>query len=1696
MPPPTRARHFILFSLLVFSISLAILLFTREPTLNRLRARHTSPAVKVQRDDGIFQVEGTRCSREEPCKNGACCGSSFTCGYGPTYCEGNCQADCDAKAPCGQYSESGDEKCPNNACCSQLGFCGIGSDFCGVGCQSNCRSGDISGSPATGDVRDHIIGYYQAWKSTLEPGDCNLLAPTQLPAERLSAINFAHAFIDPRSFEVVPIPGLEASLFDEVTARKSRSPGTEAWISLGGWYFTEDDSSTQPTFSKLMSDPLVWEKFAGDLIGFMNKHEFDGVDIDWKYPGDPGRGGKPEDAKAFPDFLRTLKAKLSAERPPLKISVTAPTSYHYLQWFDLENIAKEVEFFNLMAFDLHGIKDVENPIDDGIFAHSNLTQIDQAIDIFARANDPECWSPGCPYSGPGNDGTCSNPAGVISYQMIELARLFMLGEDSEDYYDAEAAINYRAYSGGSLWVSFENRQSYQAKIDYANEKGLRGLAIWAVDEDTADFSALTKVLGEGFEQSANESFTVTGFNADQCVITGCGEACPTGYRPMTYLNLDQSGKGCPNPDGNILNAERQLCCPWWGAPDPDMCEWDGGGINCHGQCGYNNIVMAVDDQSPEGFHCETGRKVFCCPATLGDKAVNECEWTLDDECPDERPHQETSAWQVWQLGFGASDQARQILCCPEKPDFKNCKWHGEGDDCADNQCLWGKIQLASSFSPDKWDSRCTRDKKAAYCCDPPFGDSALLPVPLEDLFPEEYGIESTDTAVYSEAFQEPPEEGESPNPTEEPFAWMVLVGAPEDVVSLRKRDGSHLDVAICMSQGDDGSNCEDLKLGGVHGTIARLPEHCGRNEWVRVVSFEAVDHPIPGQLSKRAPGGAKVYEIKYDYNFRNLRRDGGEVLARIDASNHPDYWEQVVTSHRTNENSNERRADTGWRTRELAWHQEHGYLSHEKRGESSGSSWWDDRYDFLQRTFDVATHALQMNNKFTQQIYSARKGCPGMAEAFVDARVEGSFQANFSWGFTLVGSLKKMDFKQAHAYFTISDLEFETKSILELYAYAQMESEKYPLLDHLDLSGSALNINGILQVVPYLDIRAQVRALVTASGRFESRVTLKAEQFSWRFPQKDPEPDDTEHFGLPDGDNAFEYKPEVLEANTGNAFTGHTSGEFTLSVTPSVGLRVSLLWADEEAVHSDFKFSATEDLITHVSPAPEHDLDCDGLYVSFDHGQELSLGLESPIEMWGSKEWEYKMYEYQRKSFGPLGCVSWGDKDRFDRREIEDDEENSSALVRRAPGTDVWFPDPEASLIGCPQDFTSPDGDCRARFDDYGSPDEGGGGGGGGSGSGEEGEEVVVDEDGGEEVVDGEDENADAILDGLEKRAKKKVPGQPAFDKPTFAFCSDKLTNGKAINVTSLGLNHPSSGDLYKTKKYSKWKVYGPKTKDCDDYEFEELPKSVLAGPTYETKDFAAEHILEWQTLKHFLEETPNLTLIKLMHKRNPAAPAFWFWYSREISYGKMKNMNLMTLVTRAIPSKRFNYDDLMMLTAGPNGMKETLFGTHAVRTDDVMRNDITTSNSNKAINWCKDLIHAVEYMQRKEIADIYVLQAERVVEYLDAAEEELKKVVDPNFNRIRYEALDFSREWKKWVYAAVDEAITRQEDFLEKWVKEIWDLNMGPPAAAGQAGVNTAGRGVQQNPNVIKRVQALKKADDEFKKKPSWTNPLDPTWK
>lgn len=87
-------------------------------------------------------------------------------------------------------------------------------------------------------------------------------------------------YIDPTTFEIVPMSPDVASQYANLTAVKSMQSDLEVWASIGGWSFN-DPGPTATTFSDLAASESAQQNFIGSLMAFLIQYNFDGVDIDW-----------------------------------------------------------------------------------------------------------------------------------------------------------------------------------------------------------------------------------------------------------------------------------------------------------------------------------------------------------------------------------------------------------------------------------------------------------------------------------------------------------------------------------------------------------------------------------------------------------------------------------------------------------------------------------------------------------------------------------------------------------------------------------------------------------------------------------------------------------------------------------------------------------------------------------------------------------------------------------------------------------------------------------------------------------------------------------------------------------------------------------------------------------------------------------------------------------------------------------------------------------------------------------------------------------------------------------------------------------------------------------------------------------------------------------------------------------------------
>lgn len=125
---------------------------------------------------------------------------------------------------------------------------------------------------------------------------------------------------------------------------KEKNPDVKLLAGIGGL------NEGSAVFSKVAANFALRSKFISAVSIFLDSHGFDGVDIDWEYPAQKV-GSSPADKENFVTLLRELSNVLNAKDKILSVAVAAVESSASIS-YDIENVAKYVEFVLLMSYNL------------------------------------------------------------------------------------------------------------------------------------------------------------------------------------------------------------------------------------------------------------------------------------------------------------------------------------------------------------------------------------------------------------------------------------------------------------------------------------------------------------------------------------------------------------------------------------------------------------------------------------------------------------------------------------------------------------------------------------------------------------------------------------------------------------------------------------------------------------------------------------------------------------------------------------------------------------------------------------------------------------------------------------------------------------------------------------------------------------------------------------------------------------------------------------------------------------------------------------------------------------------------------------------------------------------------------------------------------------------------------------------------
>lgn len=327
-------------------------------------------------------------------------------------------------------------------------------------------------------------------------------SPQDLDPFSCTHVVYASASIEPHTYRIEPRDeefDVVQGGYRSITGLKRINPELKVLISVGG--------ESAHRFSQLVNSATKRRDFLRSLVAFMEKYDFDGVDIFWQYPGAEEKGGRPTDKEHFGYFLEEL-SEIFRERG-LQLVVSVPASrFRIDDGFDVRLLAKVVDFVNLEAYNFHKDRELYTNHHSNLYGQPSETGIDRYFNIdyavkywlnkgmpasklvmgipfFGRSFTLKFSNQttiGAPVEGPGREGFYTQHPGLLAY--FEICDLMSSGswEKFRDDYGFPYIVR------DDQWIGYDDTESIHQKIFYVNRRGLGGVYVRAVDMD--DFKGI------------------------------------------------------------------------------------------------------------------------------------------------------------------------------------------------------------------------------------------------------------------------------------------------------------------------------------------------------------------------------------------------------------------------------------------------------------------------------------------------------------------------------------------------------------------------------------------------------------------------------------------------------------------------------------------------------------------------------------------------------------------------------------------------------------------------------------------------------------------------------------------------------------------------------------------------------------------------------------------------------------------------------------------------------------------------------------------------------------------------------------------------------------------------------------------------------------------------------------------------------
>ena len=338
------------------------------------------------------------------------------------------------------------------------------------------------------------------------------------------------------------LPGINSSdpirgTYAQIMALKQRYPDLKVLPSVGGWTLSDPfhgftDKANRDTFVASMKTFLQTWKF------------YDGVDIDWEFPGgsgpNPDLGDPINDGPAYIALMQELRTMLDGLEADTgreyQLTSAIGVGYDKIEDVDYAQAIQHMDYIFAMSYDFFGGWNNVTGHQTGLYCGEHLTtgecdgtglddageprkgpaytanngvqqllaqgvpagQIVVGTAMYGRGWEgvmPENTVGGNPMTTQGTGkltGTTANGVwepGIQDYKGLKKAMIGATGDGIngfETFYDEQAEAAYVWNKSSGKLVTYDSPRSVNAKGQYVRSLGLAGLFAWEIDADNGD----------------------------------------------------------------------------------------------------------------------------------------------------------------------------------------------------------------------------------------------------------------------------------------------------------------------------------------------------------------------------------------------------------------------------------------------------------------------------------------------------------------------------------------------------------------------------------------------------------------------------------------------------------------------------------------------------------------------------------------------------------------------------------------------------------------------------------------------------------------------------------------------------------------------------------------------------------------------------------------------------------------------------------------------------------------------------------------------------------------------------------------------------------------------------------------------------------------------------------------------------------